>query len=254
MPAKKPSATALRQGPLTGREINMQWLDGKAYPAIVVSYTPSTNKYNIIYKKEGSFEEIDLSQTPNWSLVPPRKPKPGKPVLEGAIVEFFVPTDRKMQYAMVFKHLNGGRILKVAFLDASATMHVKSSAWKFVSRSPCLMEGFPVSLEDDGVIVEAYLEEQENAKITKEKEAGVVEAELTDRKKDGNNSATASRIEETNSGHPLKDPKGVSKGRIEKPSSLSERLWRREEALRNNLRSLFIFSLLLPVQFESLVN
>lgn len=224
MPSKRPSLISLRQGPLTGREINIQWEDGELYLAIVVSYIPETDMHNIVYRRDGSLEKIGLSDTPNWTVNPPRKPTPGKPVLEGAIVEFFLPTDKKTYFGMVFKHSKEKEKLKlkVAFLDQTATINLRSTSFKFITSSPCLEKGFPISVDEEDwyLIVESYIEDQITETVKKEHTDRQEKVEITTSTRAGSVRATPHSLVAKDSGFPHKvHLKSISKRRVAKPRS-----------------------------------
>lgn len=123
---------------LVGREINLKWVNGSRYDAVIVRYIKRDNEYKIVYPFDDGVEVASLANR-EWRLLPKRHTTPERDVLIGSIVEFVYPMDKQKYQAMIYGHSDNGDQLKICYLEDHSTDCIGGKGWEFVTPSPCAL-------------------------------------------------------------------------------------------------------------------
>lgn len=122
---------------LVGREVMVCWDDDVWYDAVVIRYLPEVEKYKLVYRMDDGIEVTGLRDR-RWMLC---AKKTGGMVLDGAVIEFEWPKDRRRYQAMVYDYSADGRKLLVAYVEDDSTDCLTGGGWEFVKESPCRADG-----------------------------------------------------------------------------------------------------------------
>lgn len=151
MPVKSTKLRASRSAPptantaspsdghaLEGREVMICWEDGVWYNAVVVRYYPQHDEYKLVYRSDDGIEITSLANR-RWVLAPKKRQTDySHPVLDGCIIQFLYPKDKKTYRAMVYDYSEGGGKLKICYINEHCTDNLKGGGWQFITDSPCV--------------------------------------------------------------------------------------------------------------------